>query len=88
MRDQLRQAEAAAEQAKASLENAKLNRARNETLVERGIAARKDVEDARTLESVAAATLRQSEAALALAQLQITRAEIVSPSTAWWRNDS
>ena len=79
LRDQLRQAEAAAEQAKASLENAKLNRARNETLVERGIAARKDVEDARTLESVAAATLRQSEAALALAQLQISRAEIVSP---------
>jgi RND family efflux transporter MFP subunit len=78
-RDQLRQAEAAAEQAKASLENAKLNRARNETLVERGIAARKDVEDARTLESVAAATLRQSEAALALAQLQISRAEIISP---------
>ncbi len=78
-RDQLRQAEAAAEQAKASLENARLNRARNETLVERGIAARKDVEDARTLESVAAATLRQSEAALALAQLQITRTEIVSP---------
>ena len=79
LRDQLRQAEAAAEQSKASLENAKLNRARNETLVERGIAARKDLEDARTQESVAAATLRQSEAALALAQLQISRAQIISP---------
>jgi RND family efflux transporter MFP subunit len=79
LRDQLRQAEAAAEQAKASLENAKLSRARNETLVDRGIAARKDLEDARTQESVAAATLRQAEAALALAQLQITRAEIISP---------
>jgi RND family efflux transporter MFP subunit len=48
-------------------------------LVERGIAARKDLEDARTQESVAAATLRQSEAALELARLQISRAQILSP---------
>ncbi len=78
-RDQLRQAEAAAEQARANLENAKLSRARNETLVERGIAARKDLEDARTQESVAAAALRQAEAALELAHLQISRTEILSP---------
>jgi membrane fusion protein (multidrug efflux system) len=78
-RDQLRQAEAAAEQAKANLENAKLNRARNETLFGRGIAARKDLEDARTQESVAAAALRQSEAALELAHLQLARTELLSP---------
>lgn len=77
--DQLQQAEAAAAQAKASLENARLNRARNENLFERGIAARKDLEDARTQESVTEAGLRQAEAALALARLQLARTEIRSP---------
>ena len=49
-----------------SLENAQLYRTRNEDLFQRGIAARKDVEDARTQESVAAAAMQQSEAALEL----------------------
>jgi RND family efflux transporter MFP subunit len=78
-RDQLEQAEAVAAQAKASFENAKLSRTRNEDLFQRGIAARKDLEDARTQESVAAAAVRQSEAALHLARLQLGRTEIVSP---------
>jgi RND family efflux transporter MFP subunit len=78
-RDQLRQADAAVAQAQANLENATLNRARNENLFERGIAARKDLEDARTLESVSSAALRQAEAALALARLQVARAEVRSP---------
>ncbi len=77
--DQLRQAEAAPEQAQANLENAKLNRARNENLFKRGIAAQKDLEDARTQESVAAAGLRQAEAALALVRLQLSRTEVRSP---------
>src|SRR6266481_5844434 len=51
LRDQLKQAEAAVAQARANLENAKLSRTRNETLFQRGIAARKDLEDARTQES-------------------------------------
>src|SRR5713226_271851 len=78
-RDQLRQAEGAVEQARATLENAKLNRARNETLFERGIAARKDLEDARTLQTVAEAALRQADAAHALSRLQVSRTEIRSP---------
>jgi membrane fusion protein, multidrug efflux system len=78
-RDQLHQAEAAEAQAKANLDNAKLARTRNETLFSRGIAARKDLEDARTQESVAAAALRQAEAALELAHLQLSRTEIISP---------
>jgi len=78
-RDQLRQAEATLDQAKANLENTKLARTRNEDLFHRGIVARKDLEDSRTQESVAAATLQQAEAALELARLQITRSEIVSP---------
>jgi RND family efflux transporter MFP subunit len=77
--DQLQQAEAAVEQAKANLENAKLNRDRNENLFQRGIAARKDLEDARTQVSVNEATLRQAEAALALARLQVSRTDVPSP---------
>jgi RND family efflux transporter MFP subunit len=77
--DQLIQAEAAAQQAKANLENAQLSRKRNEDLFQRGIAARKDFEEARTQESVAAASVRQSEAAVALAHLQLGRTEILSP---------
>ena len=78
-RDQLKQAEAAAAQATANLENAKLNRARNETLFARGISAKKDLEDARTQERVAQATLQQAEAALSLAKLQLARTEMHSP---------
>ncbi|PYV07307.1 MAG: hypothetical protein DMG26_00535 [Acidobacteria bacterium] len=77
--DQIQQAEAAVEQAQANVENARLNRDRNEGLLERGIAARKDVEDARTQLSVNQAALRQAEAALALARLQLARTEVRSP---------
>lgn len=78
-RDQLQQAEAAVEQAKANLENARLNRDRNENLFQRGIAARKELEDARTQVNVDEAALRQAEAALALARLQLARTEERSP---------
>src|SRR5437773_4975756 len=77
--DQIQQAQAAVEQAQANVENARLNRDRNEGLLERGIAARKDVEDARTQLSVNQAALRQAEAALALARLQLARTEVRSP---------
>lgn len=79
LRDQLKQVEAAVTQARANLENAKLSRTRNETLFQRGIAARKDLEDARTQESVAQASLQQAEAALSVASFQVSRAEIHSP---------
>lgn len=78
-RDPLRQAEAAVEQAKANFENAQLNRARMETLFQRGVAAKKDLEDARTLMSVNQAALNQAEAVLAVARLQIARTEVHSP---------
>ncbi len=77
--DQVRQAEASVEQARASLENARLNRTRNEDLFKRGIAARKELEDARTQESVSAAALNQVEASLAIARLQVARTEVRSP---------
>lgn len=78
-RDQLHQAEAAVQQANAQVENAHLVRQREETLLERGISARKEVEDARMQEKVGEATVRQAEAALALAKLQLSRTEVVSP---------
>jgi RND family efflux transporter MFP subunit len=79
LRDQFKQAEATVAQARASLENAKLSRTRNETLFQKGIAARKELEDARTQESVAQASLQQAEAALSVASFQVGRAEIHSP---------
>ena len=78
-RDQLQQAEAGMEQAKANLENARLNWERNENLFQRGVAARKDLEDARTLVSVGEAGLHQAEATLALARLQLSRTDVRSP---------
>lgn len=77
--EQRSQAEAAVSQAKANLENARLNRDRNENLFQRGIAARKDLEDARTQLSVAEGALRQAEAALAVNRLQLSRTAIRSP---------
>jgi RND family efflux transporter MFP subunit len=53
--------------------------ARNEDLVQRGIAARKDLEDARTESSVNAAALKQAQATLSTAKLQLSRTEIHSP---------
>ncbi|MGA8011644.1 MAG: efflux RND transporter periplasmic adaptor subunit [Candidatus Acidiferrales bacterium] len=78
-RSQLQQAEAGAQQAKANFDNAQLSRTRDEDLFQRGIVARKELEDARTQESVAAAARKQSEAALEIAKLQVARCEIVSP---------
>jgi len=80
-RDQLQQAQAAVDQTKANLENSRLNLERNERLLERGIAARKDVEDARTQASVNKAALSQAEAALSLARLNLARTEVRSPLT-------
>ena len=78
-RDQLQQAEAAVAQAKANAKNTRLARERNEKLLGRGIVARKDVEDARTQEKVAAEALKQAEAALDLTHLHVSRTRIASP---------
>jgi membrane fusion protein (multidrug efflux system) len=77
--DQIRLAEAGVEHAKANLENARLNRDRNENLFQRGIAARKELEDARTQMALNEAEMRQAEATLSLAKLQLSRTEVRSP---------
>ncbi len=78
-RSQLQQAEAGQQQAKANFDNAQLARTRAEDLFQRGIVARKELEDARTQESVAAAALKQADAALEIAKLQVARCVIVAP---------
>jgi membrane fusion protein (multidrug efflux system) len=78
-RSQLLQAEAGDQQAKATFENAQLARTRDEDLFQRGIVARKELEDARTLENVAAAALKQADAAVEIAKLQVVRCVIISP---------
>jgi RND family efflux transporter MFP subunit len=80
-RDQVAQAQAGVAHTQADVENAKLNLARNEDLVQRGISARKDLEDARTESSVNEAALKQAQATLSTAQLQLSRTELRSPIT-------
>jgi RND family efflux transporter MFP subunit len=77
--EQLRQADAAVAQARANLENAKLSATRNEDLLQRGIAARKEVEDARTQLAVNQAALQQAEAGAATARTQVGRTTIRAP---------
>jgi RND family efflux transporter MFP subunit len=77
--DQQRQARAAVGQAKAAVENARLNLARTERLFEQGIAAGKEVEDARSQAAAAEAGLEQAQAALATADRQLVRAHVASP---------
>jgi membrane fusion protein, multidrug efflux system len=79
LQDQRRQAAAAVDQAKAQLENARLNLQRNQQLFERGIAAGKEVEDARKDMASAQAALEQANAALNAAERQVERAEVRSP---------
>ncbi len=79
LEDQRRQAAAAVEQAKAQVENARLNLQRNQQLFERGIASGKEVEDARALLAAGQGTLEQASAALNIADRQIDRARVRSP---------
>jgi len=79
LQEQERQAEAAVDQAKANVENARLAAEREENLLDRGISSRKEVEDARTQLKVNTATLTQAEAGLATAKMQVARSVVRSP---------
>lgn len=79
LQDQVRQAEAAVGQAKANVENARASAQRNEGLLQRGIASRKEVEDARTQLAVNEGALRATEASLSAARTQLSRAHIRAP---------
>lgn len=77
--DQKRQAAAAVAQARAAVENARLNLERTERLFQRGIAAGKEVEDARAQRAAADAGLEQATAALDTAERQLSRTRVTSP---------
>jgi len=79
LHDQLVQAEAAVSQARANVENAKIASERAQGLLQRGIAARKEVEDARTQLSVNEAQLKQAEAAASAARTQLERSVLRAP---------
>jgi RND family efflux transporter MFP subunit len=79
LQDQKRQADAAVTQAKAALENAKLNLERTDRLFKRGIAAGKEIEDARALQTTAEAGVETAMAALATADRQLTLSTVRSP---------
>ncbi len=79
LEDQKRQAAAALAQAKAALENAKLNLERTERLFKRGIAAGKEVEDARAQQAAAEAGVETAQAMLDTADRQLSRTKVTSP---------
>ena len=79
LKDQEKQAEAATAQARANLENARISAQRNEGLLQRGIASRKEVEDARTQLAVNEAALKQAAAGLSAARTLSSRAVIRAP---------
>jgi len=79
LEDQRRQASAAVDQARAQLENARLNLQRNQQLFDRGIAAGKEVEDAKKDLASAQAALEQATASLNTATRNIERAAVHSP---------
>jgi RND family efflux transporter MFP subunit len=79
LEDQKRQAAAAVNQAKAALENAKLNLDRTDRLFKRGIAAGKEVEDARAQQVAAEAGLETAQAAFDTADRQLSRTRVTSP---------
>jgi multidrug efflux pump subunit AcrA (membrane-fusion protein) len=71
--DQIRQAETAIAQARANQTQAQSNLNRLQTLFGRGIAARREVEEAQTALAVALASVAQAESALAAARVNATR---------------
>jgi len=79
LNDQKRQAAAGVAQAAAAVENARLNLERTERLFQRGIAAGKEVEDARAQKAAADAAVEQAAAALDTAERQLSRTRVASP---------
>jgi len=77
--DQKRQAAAGVAQATSAVENARLNFERTERLFQRGIAAGKEVEDARAQRAAADAALEQAAATLETADRQLSRTHVTSP---------
>ncbi len=78
-RQRLAQAEAAVSQAQANLSNAEFAESRDQTLFERGIVAKKYLEADKAQAAVAQGAVKQMQAALALAQINLARTQVRSP---------
>lgn len=79
LRDQRRQAAAAVAAARAALENAQANLQRNQQLFDKGVAAGKELEDAKKELAAAQSGLEETTAAFDTAQRQVGRSEVQSP---------
>ncbi len=79
--ERLAQANAAVAQAQANLHNAEFSQARDQTLFERGIVAKKYLEADMAQVAVGKGALQQAQAALAIAQLDVARTKVYSPLT-------
>jgi RND family efflux transporter MFP subunit len=79
LEEQRRQAAAQLEQAKAQVENAKANLDRTTQLFAKGIAAGKEVEDAKTAMASATSAVAQATGALNTADMQIERTQVRTP---------
>ncbi len=79
LEDLRRQAAASVDQAKAQVENARLALQRNQQLFDRGIAAGKEVEDAKKDQAAAQASLEQANAVLSTAVRNVERASVRAP---------
>jgi cobalt-zinc-cadmium efflux system membrane fusion protein len=77
--ERLMQAQAALTQAQANLQNAEFSQARDQTLFERGIVAKKYLEADTAQVAVDKGALKQAQAGLALAQLDLARTQVRSP---------
>ena len=77
--DEYLQAEATAQEARAAMQAAEAKRARSEVLLEHGVAAREEVEQARAAEVAARATEQRARAALDLARRKVGYSELKAP---------
>jgi RND family efflux transporter MFP subunit len=77
--DELQQADATAREAESAARTAEAKRARTEVLVERGVAARQDLEQDRSAEASALASEQRAKAAVELARRKVRRSELKAP---------
>jgi RND family efflux transporter MFP subunit len=77
--DDLQQAEATARESEAAVQAAESKRTRTEVLVEHGVAAREESEQARSAEAAARAALQRSQAALDQARRKVGHSELKAP---------
>lgn len=77
--DELQQAEATVRESEAAVQAAESKRTRTEVLVEHGVAAREEAEQARSAEAAARAALQRAQAVLDQAHRKVRHSELKAP---------